>query len=167
MYFYLSSKLFNIYYIRCFGNSVEAMFYMVAFNYFYEINSKFDRNIIIFTLIMIVSFMMRCTSIIGFILPCLYKIICANALKPFLISAAVVACPSLFLLAMLDSYCYGKATFVPFNFLKENIIDKVSEQFGVSPFMEYINSDIPTLMHLLTPLFWMSVAYACLKAYNK
>jgi hypothetical protein len=74
IYFYISNKFFTSHLIRCFGNSVETILYIIMFNYYYEIKHRFDRNVFIFTFTMVLSFMIRCTSPIGFIPLVLYKI---------------------------------------------------------------------------------------------
>ena len=67
MIFYICSKFLNMHLIKCFGNSVETIFSIVMFYYYFRITDKFDRNIAIFAFLGVLSFMIRCTSIIGWI----------------------------------------------------------------------------------------------------
>lgn len=51
-------------------------------------------------------------------------------------------------------------TFVPYLFLKKNIIERVSEDFGVSPTSEYIYSSLPNELNYLCVVTYMAVGYA-------
>lgn len=106
MYIYLSNKFFNVHVIRCFGNSLETILYLIAFNYFYSIKSKFNENIAIFTFIITIAFMVRCTSPIGFVIPILYKIYKEKSLFSFFIAGIGIATPLLFLIMLFDSFNY-------------------------------------------------------------
>lgn len=107
LYIIMASKFYNIHIIRCLANSVETVTYIVAFNYYYEIKDKFDKNIIVFTLLIVVSFMMRCTSISGFLLLVLYKIFKEKALCAFLQAGFLVAIPTMILLVAFDTSYYS------------------------------------------------------------
>lgn len=107
LYILMASKFYNVHIIRCLANSVETIIYIVAFNYYYKIKNKLDKNIIIFTLLIVVSFMMRCTSISGFILLVLYKIIKEKAWCAFIKSGFLVAIPCIILLVAFDTSYYA------------------------------------------------------------
>jgi ABC-type siderophore export system fused ATPase/permease subunit len=74
MYLYLSNKFYNVFIIRCFGNSSETILTIVILNFYLKLSKEFDRNMVVMTLLLVVSFMARCTSIIGFLPLVLYKI---------------------------------------------------------------------------------------------
>jgi hypothetical protein len=107
LYILMANKFYNVHIIRCLANSVETVIYIVAFNYYYEIKDQFDKNIIIFTILIVVSFMMRCTSISGFIFLVLYKIIKEKAWCAFLQSGFLVAIPGVLLLVAFDTSYYS------------------------------------------------------------
>jgi hypothetical protein len=92
---------------KCFGNSVESILYLVAFNYYLKITKQFDKNIMIFTFIITVAFMIRCTSPIGFVFLVIYKIYSEDCLESFIKSAVSVAMPTLIFLIAMDSYYYN------------------------------------------------------------
>ena len=117
--------------IHCFGNSLEAILTLAIFNFYYDIRNKFDKNMIKFTFLVTMSFMMRCTSIIGWIPLVIYKMYQNKGIKVFVISGIVVAIPSFLLFILGDSLYYGQFTFVPFNFIYKNIIEDISSSFGV------------------------------------
>jgi hypothetical protein len=71
---------------------------------------------------MVVSFMMRCTSPIGFFFLIIYKIIHEKAFFTFLLAGVIVAVPAFLACFGIDSYFYGKLTFVPLNFYIVNIV---------------------------------------------
>jgi hypothetical protein len=56
---------------------------------------------------MVLSFMMRCTSPIGYVLLVFYKLISEKALVAFVLAGVLVAIPTFLVLFALDSYCYG------------------------------------------------------------
>jgi len=71
----MTNKFYNMHIIRCFGNSVETILQLIIFNYYYDITSKFDKNIIMVAFLTTLSFMIRCTSPIGWVFLVLYKLI--------------------------------------------------------------------------------------------
>lgn len=116
-----------MYIVKCFSNSLESIIYLVAFNYYLNITKSLDKNIYIFTFIMTIAFMIRCTSPIGFVVLIAYKIYKEKCFISFLISAVAIALPTLCLCVALDTYYYNKLTFVPYNFLEKNILESISE----------------------------------------
>jgi phosphatidylinositol glycan class B len=46
---------------------------------------------------------------------------------------------------LFDSYFYGKLTIVPWNFVKFNIINNISEQYGIEPWHWYLTNFLPSL----------------------
>lgn len=107
MYLYISNKFYNVHVIRCFGNSVEAIIYLIAFHYYNKISSKFDRNMIIFTSLITVSLMMRPTSPIGFVFLVIYKIIKERSLLSFILTGLTCVIPILFCIISLETYYYN------------------------------------------------------------
>jgi hypothetical protein len=108
-----------------------------------EIKNKFDRNVILFTLIMVASFMIRCTSPIGWVILVFYKLIKERSFCAFFKSGLLIGLPSLGLFILVDSMYYGEYTFAPYNFMYVNVVQKVSEKYGVSPPTEYIYKTLP------------------------
>lgn len=70
---YFTNAFFNQFLIRCFGNSVESTLHLVVFYYFYDITSRFDKNVSIVALCLSVSMGIRNTSIMGWVPLLLFK----------------------------------------------------------------------------------------------
>ena len=81
------------------------------------------------TAIITISFMMRATSIIGWIPLCIVKIIVDNSFKPLLIAIVLVSLPIIALNVALDTYYYlgivdfENWVFTNYNFFKVNVLD--------------------------------------------
>jgi hypothetical protein len=114
---------------------------------------------IIFTIIIVIAFMIRCTSPIGFVILVLYKLYKERNLVSFIISGFMIAIPTVILFIAFDTYYYKKLTFVPYNFLYQNIILKKSEDFGVSPANFYFKEALPYSFNYLTPLLFVTICY--------
>jgi hypothetical protein len=127
LYIYLTNRYFNIYIVKCFGNSVEAILYLAAFHFYLKITKLCDKNMMAFTFIITAAFMVRCTSPIGFALLVIIKIFKEKCFISFLVSGVAIAIPTLTLCVAMDSYYYESFTFVPYNFLKKNILESISE----------------------------------------
>jgi hypothetical protein len=143
VYVYLTNKFYNTYITKCFGNSVESILNLVILNYYIDIKNKFDKNVVILTFLLVLSFMIRCTAPLGWIPLVIYKLINENSFKPFLISGFVVAIPSLLILILIDSIYYEQYTFVVYNFIYKNLIEDISSSFGISPPFAYFTNTIP------------------------
>lgn len=80
-----------------------------------------------FTFLIVVSFMIRITSPIGFILIYIIKMFREKLILNTIMAAAIIAGPTFCLLIAIDSYFYDQLTIVPYNFYIVNIVNKVSE----------------------------------------
>lgn len=142
LYFYLTNKFYNMHIIHCFGNSVESIISLAIFYYFIGIGPQFNTEMVKFTMLIVLSFMMRCTSLIGWIPLVLYKIVKENSFKAFLISGFTVAIPLFSVFICMDSMYYGRFTFVPYNFIHKNIIEDISSTFGTEHLLYYIKHSL-------------------------
>jgi hypothetical protein len=88
-------------------------------------------------------------------------------LLAFIASGLLVAIPSILLIVALETSFYNKLTFVPYLFLKKNIIERVSEDFGVSPTNDYVYNLIPNELNYLWPLVYIAIAYAVYESISK
>lgn len=98
---------------------------------------------------MVLSFMIRCTSPIGWIPLILYKIIKEGSFCAFFLSGLIVALPTLIALVAIDSIYYEQLTFVAYNFLYKNLVENVSASFGVSPPTEYLYKTLPWALNFI------------------
>ena len=103
----------------CFTNSVETIFFIVAFYYFLDVKDKFDRNMVIMTTLISFSFMIRNTSPVGWIPLFFVKVVFEGSFMPFLLAGMIVAVPIVAFCVLLDSIYYGgdSFTFTFWNFV--------------------------------------------------
>ena len=93
--------------VRTLANSVEQTFTMVSFFYYLEQRDKFNKNTIILTALITISFMMRNTSPVGWVPLLAIKVLREGSLKPFIISGLFVALPIIFGCIWVDTAMYG------------------------------------------------------------
>lgn len=93
--------------IRCLGNSIETIFYIIAYYYFIDIKNKMNKNTVIFTALISLSFMMRNTSPVGWVPLIIYKVIYEGSFFTFLVAAFVVALPIIGICILLDTLYFG------------------------------------------------------------
>lgn len=125
--------------VRTFSNSVEACFQVIAFYYFLKVSNKFDKNIVMLTFLLTLSFMIRNTSPIGWPPLILIKVIKDRSWIPFLLAFVLVFIPVAFLSVAIDSYYYGVFPVITsLNFMRVNVSEGVSKYYGTSPFHFYI-----------------------------
>ncbi len=148
LYIYLTNAFYNIHVIRCFGNSVEAIFFIVLFYYYLELTGELDKSMLIFTVLMCFSLMIRCTSPLGWIPLLFYQVIKNRSLFSFIKAFLFAALPTLVLLTILDSLYYGTPTFVPYRFMYINLVENVSAKYGVSSPTYYFLVSIPSALNL-------------------
>ena len=126
LYFYLGNSFFTALYIKCFGNSVETILSIIIIYYLLQTKSEFNVNFSVMTFLVVISFMIRCTSIIGFVPIVLIKLVEDRSLYAYIKAACFIAIPTFVLLITIDSYYYETFTFVPLNFLMKNIVENIS-----------------------------------------
>lgn len=57
----------------------------------------------------------------------------------------------------LDTLFYGKPTCVPWNFIKINVFESLSQEFGADPLLKYITNDIPALLNIQVPFIMIGL----------
>ena len=66
---YIISYCVSVITVRTFTNSVEGFLLIITLYYFYEIRETYDKNVKIFAALMALSFSIRCTSPVCWIIP--------------------------------------------------------------------------------------------------
>ena len=94
------------YEIRCFTNTLEKICTVIAFHFYLLQKNEFNKNTVIFTMLLTIGFMMRNTSPVGWIPLLIVKIIDDGAFLPFLTSGVFVAIPLIFAIVYIDSVYY-------------------------------------------------------------
>lgn len=95
-----------------------------------DVKAKFDQNLMIVTALATLSFIIRSTSVVGLIPLLLSKIIYDGCFFVFLIAGFTVAIPLVAFGVILDSLFFGSLTITWWNFVKFNIIEGRSSDFG-------------------------------------
>jgi hypothetical protein len=147
---------------RLYSCSYEAMLAIVSLYYLEKITTKFDLNLVLLVALQSLSFVIRNTSPIGWV-PVLLcnmmflgpKIMIWNYLKSFVL----IFVPILGVATALDSYYYAKFTFVPWNFIKVNVIEGLSASFGADPMETYIIHEIPKRLNIFLPCFVLGLIH--------
>lgn len=123
---------------RTFSNAVETVFQVIAFFYFLKVSNRFDKNIVLLTSLLTLSFMIRNTSPIGWPPLILIKIVKDRSWLPFLCAFILVFIPVVFISVAFDSYVYGDFPVITsLNFMRVNVSEGLSKYFGSSPFHYY------------------------------
>lgn len=149
--FYIFSRLYNELIIRCFSNSLESIFQIIAFYYFLDVKNKFNKSVAIMTALLTISFMIRNTSPIGWIPLLVLKIFKDGSFIPFLFSGILVFFPIIGFCTLLDSLYYGELTFTSLNFVKANLAEGLSKYFGTDPVYHYVAAIMPLIFTVSYP----------------
>ncbi|CDW78313.1 UNKNOWN [Stylonychia lemnae] len=155
--FYLFNRVYNEILIRCFGNSIESIANIIAFNYYLNQKDKFDGNTMKMTALISISFMIRNTSPVGWIPLLLLKILYEKSLLPFIKAGFVIAIPVILFSILLDSIYFGEFTVTSYNFLRANILEGLSKYFGTDEFHMYIIAFIPFYFTSAVPAFYVGL----------
>lgn len=122
---------------------METIFHLIVFYYFLEIKNKIDKSLIIVTFVMCLSLAIRNTSPVGWVPLILYKIIEQRAILAFIKAVIFIAIPTIALIILIDSLYYGELAITAWNFLKINVIENRSSDFGVEPPLEFLLKYLP------------------------
>jgi phosphatidylinositol glycan class B len=150
----LTNRCQNEYIIRCFTNSLEQIFSVIAFYFYIDQDHRFTLNTVVLTALISLAFMMRNTSPIGWIPLLAHKVIYNGALFPFVLSGIFVALPILGLCVYVDTAYYGGDEWVltGLNFLKVNLVGGLSKYFGTDPWYFYLIAWSPAIYTALYPI---------------
>lgn len=158
--FYLSNRVFNEYYVRCFTNSIETIFQIIAFYYYMDVKDRFNKTTAIMTALISVSFMMRNTSPVGWIPLLVLKIIHDKSFCAFATAGFLVALPTMCACVLIDSLYFGEFAITSYNFLRANILEGLSYYFGTEPWYFYVTLYLPWMFHIsYIPLLYSFYVY--------
>jgi hypothetical protein len=96
---------------RTLSNSFEAMLLMIAVNQYLKISSGgkvWDKHAIILTVIITLSFIVRNTSIVPWLLPMAWKVFKEKTFQKFFVCGVFIAIPIFLFSITLDSLYYGR-----------------------------------------------------------
>jgi GPI mannosyltransferase 3 len=162
-YILFFARIYNELIIRTFSNSVETIFQVIAFYYFLKVSNKFDKNLVILTFLLTMSFMIRSTSPIGWPPLIIIKILKDRSLLPFIYAFVLVFIPVVFLTVAIDSYYYGEFPVITsINFMRVNVAEGLSKYFGKDPFDFYVYRTLPQFFTVVIPAVYFGY-YSYLK----
>ena len=149
--------------IRTLTNTIEQMFTCVAFYFYLDQKDKITLNTVILTALITVSFMIRNTSPVGWLILLAYKVLREGSFIPFLICGLIVALPLIVLLIWVDTVFYGADEWVltSYNFLEMNILHGLSKYFGEHPPFDYLTEGFPQIFTLMFIPAFLSILTHC------
>ena len=134
-----SSNWFLLYaFSRTLINTIETCLTNVALNFFVSKDARYVG-------IIALCFMMRPTTAIFWLPMVTYDILARSKLSTFFGKMLPQALIIPAVVILIDSFFYGKLTIVPWNFVKFNIINNISEQYGIEPWHWYLTNFLPAL----------------------
>lgn len=164
MSLYLFNHTFGQQMHRLFTCSYEAILGVISLNYFMDMTTAFDKNLVMVVILQSISFVIRNTSPIGWVVILLYKACYTNGGSPnaktefwkmirnYILSFFVIFLPIFALSIWLDSKFYGSFTVVPYNFINVNVFEGLSQTFGADPPDKYISLEIPARFNIFFPV---------------
>lgn len=136
----ITSQYVNDYVLRTSANGIEGNLMFVVFYYYINIKPKiFDKSINMLTFAITVSFIIRSSSLVGYVPLALIVIVQDfNFFMPILVAGLCIAIPAILANIASDAYFYGYWTIPQYNFVYVNVVMGLSKFFGTSPWYYYI-----------------------------
>ena len=138
---YYTSWYSSLLMARTFSNTIEAAFNAVIMYKWLKIKGDgklIDVDAIILTVLITMSFIMRNTSIVPWLIPMAYKVFIHKTFMKFLFWGFSIAVPIMMISVAWDSYYYGGLTFTAYNFLNFNVLSGQSKHFGINSPFNYV-----------------------------
>lgn len=155
---------------RLFSSSYEAVLGVISLYYFSRLSTKFDRSLVIVIALQSFSFVIRNTSPIGWVVLLTLKALRSDFVimfKNYIIGFIMIFLPIFSVSIALDSWYYGKLTIVPWNFIRVNVFDGLSQNFGADPVLKYVNLEIPIRFNIYFPCIVVGMAKYTRDTWNK
>lgn len=141
---------------RTLSNTFEAMLLIVCV--YYYVNMNLHSNCLkMLTCLITISFIIRNTSVIPWIVPILWMIISKKLSKEFFLSGLIVALPLILFSITVDSIYYGKFTIVAYNFYEFNVGEGKSVTYGSLPFHTYVSDFILYEWNVMYPVLIIGI----------
>ena len=118
-------------------NGAESAFSVAAFYYYTRLRPEFNRDLKLMTWFITLAFILRSSSLIGFLPMILGLLTDLGYFMPLIFSALYIAVPTMLVSAAIDSYYYGGLVCPQFNFVVQNVVYNIASTFGVSPWYYY------------------------------
>ena len=151
MVYSLFNMRINELFSRTMTNGTEAVLAIVAFYYYSKLVTSnkgykvFDFNMGVMTWAITMAFIVRSSSLLGWIPLALATIFSGKNFycilmnfRNILLSGIFVAVPIMVFSILFDSLIYGKFTCPQWQFVYVNVILNISSEFGISEYTYYI-----------------------------
>lgn len=147
---------------RTLSNSLETILSVAALSYFDwgNGNEKYcDRDRWVHLSLAALSIVVRPTALITWMPLWAWTLLKENSRFKFSTQLASAGTVTIIASILLDSHFYGQFTFVPWEFLKFNVIHGISTLYGSHPFHWYLTQGFPVVLgpHILP--YYASFAY--------
>ena len=152
---------------RLWSSSYETMLGTISLYFYVNLKPEMDINLVMLCILQSISFVIRNTSPIAWVVLLLVKMwelrwIKGSGAKPdnmqilnmimqLLKVFFLIFVPIFIIATALDSMFHGKPTCVPWNFIKINVFESLSQEFGADPLLKYVTVDIPALFNIQLP----------------
>ena len=139
----LGTSLFNRRMNEIFGktltNTPESLFCLVGLYYYNRLKPKFDRNMMLMVVFISLAFIIRSSSLIGWIPLAMFKMFqSVDYFVAILQSGLLIAVPTILISIYFDCLAYGTFTVPMINFVHVNVVENISKYFGTSPWYFYL-----------------------------
>jgi GPI mannosyltransferase 3 len=135
---------------------------IISLYYFSKITEKFDSNLCLVIGLQSLSFILRNTSPIGWVPILLYKAYQVGPCKMlgnYLVGFLLIFAPMVGAATAIDSWYYGALTIVPWNFIKVNVFEGLSQTFGSDPVLQYVAKEIPIRFNIFLPALLLGILH--------
>jgi phosphatidylinositol glycan class B len=148
MLLHLASWFVNFGMVRTLSNSVETTLIVIMYYYWTKISSKYTKYDTIVAILYTFTFFMRSTS----------GIVCATliilqilkhgftAIKNLFKAFFIAALPTIGLIVLIDSLYYGSFQIPMLSFLRVNVIEGISLQYGSHSTYWYLIAGLPFIL---------------------
>jgi hypothetical protein len=132
--------------VRCFTNAIEQILTVIAFDFYLKQKDSFTKDTMWLTALIALSFMMRNTSVIGWIPLLGIKVLFEGSLPPFIMSAILAGVPVIAMAVLVDTKYYNSTSLTPdngpvltsLNFMRINVSEGLAKYFGEDPAYWYV-----------------------------
>ena len=143
---------------RTFSNSLEALLFCIGLYLVSRIKdgknwkgSAFTFNSVMLTVIVSASLMIRNSSVMTWIPILVDKVFVKRNFMKMFVNFFFIGLPTLALAIGLDSLYYESFVLTPWNFLKFNVIDNGSANYGVEHYLWYVLKVLPMWANFFLP----------------
>lgn len=120
-------------------NGAEAVFSVCGLYFYTKLKPTFDKNMALMTFSITLAFLVRSSSLVGWVPLALYKVFSSfDYFCSIFLAGICIAVPVFLSSVLADSMYYGTFTIPQINFVYINVVDNISKCFGIEPWYYYI-----------------------------